>query len=215
MILPSIGRSFGSLATAILVIALIIGLALPTLASAMFNRELSLGMQGDDVKLLQAYLSADPRIYPSGLVTGYYGPLTYQAVIRWQQMHSLPAVGRVGPRTIAQLNGQMGGGFGIGGSADVTPPLITRENVVTTRNSATLTWNTSEEAKSRVLYSTREWPFSTSTSRTSTGGGGYETSHTVTLTGLTPNTLYYLVLESEDIAGNVVWVAGKKIMTQQ
>ena len=38
-----------------------------------FNRELSFGMSGSDVSVLQTYLAHDASIYPQGLVTGYFG----------------------------------------------------------------------------------------------------------------------------------------------
>ncbi len=65
---------------------------------------LSLGAQGDQVKVLQALLAADPNIYPEGLITGYFGPLTKQAVERYQKANGIEQVGRVGPETRAKLN---------------------------------------------------------------------------------------------------------------
>lgn len=62
------------------------------------------GSSGDDVKALQALLAADPEIYPDGIVSGFFGRLTAQAVKRFQKKHGLEQVGNVGPRTLKLLN---------------------------------------------------------------------------------------------------------------
>lgn len=67
-------------------------------------RQLSQGMTGDDVKALQAALTADPNIYPEGLITGYYGSLTVQAVKRFQKKWGLEQVGWIGPKTLKKIN---------------------------------------------------------------------------------------------------------------
>ncbi|MBI2135942.1 peptidoglycan-binding protein, partial [Candidatus Woesearchaeota archaeon] len=48
-------------------------------------------------------------IYPEGLTTGYYGPLTTKAVKAFQEKHGIaragdPGYGEVGPATRAKLN---------------------------------------------------------------------------------------------------------------
>ena len=50
-----------------------------------FARSLSRGLVGNDVKLLQIILRDTPGIYPEGLVTGYFGSLTYKAVVKFQE----------------------------------------------------------------------------------------------------------------------------------
>ena len=78
-----------------------------------FTRNLAGGMSGDDVKELQKILASDPVIYPEGLVSGYFGPLTQKAVIRFQEKYAadilLPigiaqGTGLVGPMTVKKLN---------------------------------------------------------------------------------------------------------------
>ncbi len=64
-----------------------------------FSRDLHQGKQGDDVAALQSHL-VDNGYYPEALITGYFGPLTRAAVIRYQTLNSIvPAVGYVGPIT--------------------------------------------------------------------------------------------------------------------
>ncbi|MBI2086890.1 MAG: peptidoglycan-binding protein [Candidatus Zambryskibacteria bacterium] len=63
------------------------------------TRALAKGATGDDVKQLQEFLKTIPGVYPEGLVTGYFGPLTEQAVRRLQEKEGIEAIGIVGPRT--------------------------------------------------------------------------------------------------------------------
>lgn len=59
------------------------------------------GAQGAEVRTLQARLKE--LGFFGGPVTGFFGPLTAEAVRRFQKAHGLPAVGYVGPRTLAAL----------------------------------------------------------------------------------------------------------------
>jgi len=67
-------------------------------------RNLRQGMTGDDVKALQAILAADTSIYPQGIISGFYGNLTTQAVMKFQKKHGIDALGIVGPKTLKKLN---------------------------------------------------------------------------------------------------------------
>ncbi len=60
-------------------------------------RNLSMAMRGDDVLALQEFLRAEGYFYAHA--TGYFGPLTAQAVARWQASHGISPVGAVGPLT--------------------------------------------------------------------------------------------------------------------
>lgn len=63
------------------------------------SRNLFHGRRGDDVRMLQTHLMEN-GFYPEGLITGYFGPLTRKAVIRYQALNGImPAVGYVGPIT--------------------------------------------------------------------------------------------------------------------
>ncbi len=59
------------------------------------------GAQGDEVRVLQIRLKA--LGFFQGPVTGFFGPLTAEAVRRFQKARGLPVVGYVGPRTLAAL----------------------------------------------------------------------------------------------------------------
>jgi len=61
------------------------------------------GDRGEQVRLIQELLAQHTDLYPEGLVTGYYGDLTAQAVSRLQAEAGLPQVGRVGQETFDYL----------------------------------------------------------------------------------------------------------------
>lgn len=80
--------------------------ALPALTAAapqaVFNRGLSVGSTGDDVRNLQNRLLGEG--FFKGEVTGYFGPLTQAAVKAYQAKYGIDQLGIVGPVTRAQLN---------------------------------------------------------------------------------------------------------------
>ncbi|HEX4104537.1 MAG TPA: fibronectin type III domain-containing protein [Candidatus Paceibacterota bacterium] len=58
-----------------------------------FASDLAPGAQNHDVEHLQLMLAQNPAIYPEGLVTGYFGPLTQSALTQFQTNNDLPATG--------------------------------------------------------------------------------------------------------------------------
>jgi len=80
------------------------------------------GMTNEEVKKLQEILATDPDIYPEGLITGYYGPLTEQAVRRLQKKLCLDPVGSVGPQTLRRINELLQ--EGAGSSGNIPPGLL-------------------------------------------------------------------------------------------
>ena len=91
----------------------------PTSATGSFTRALSLGSNGEDVRLLQKVLNSDPatRVATSGIgspgrETTYFGPATEAAVKKFQVKYGIakagnPGYGYVGPATRAKLNALM------------------------------------------------------------------------------------------------------------
>jgi len=80
-----------------------------------FTQPLYLGKKNTDVTYLQIFLkNQGTDIYLQGLVTGYFGPLTKGAVIKFQVKYGIisttssPAAGLVGPKTRAKINGILG-----------------------------------------------------------------------------------------------------------
>lgn len=170
-------------------------------------RQLSLGMTGTDVYDLQTFLAKDSSIYPQGLVTGYFGPLTAQAVRNFQSRYGISPVGRVGPITLAAINSQMSGT--VSTSSPLAAPSISKPAVAASRNSAILSWTTNENARAVVYYSST--PLTTYerdnavdvSGLTASADSAFHTSHSVTLTGLNPNTVYYYLVYVTDEQGNV------------
>lgn len=192
-----------------------------TLISAPFfvsaetlNRQLQVGSRGTDVSALQSFLSTDPTIYPQASVTGYYGFLTKSAVSNFQSRNGIDPVGRVGPATLPVLNYQIANGMS--GGLDTSAPIITSLNLGVTRSNASINWTSNDSARGKVFYSTSAIQISNGYEVTGIGGveptfsgtlaqtdTALHTSHSVNITGLTPNTNYFYVVEVLDSANNV------------
>lgn len=173
----------------------------------MLVRDLKLGDSGSDVSLLQQFLASEPNVYPEGLVTGYFGRLTEEAVRRFQSMNGISAVGRAGPQTRALINSRMGGqvlgaGVVVQQTGDRTAPIVSSELAATTRDTATLSWTTNEPARAYVFYGT-EWPYVMMHNMTSFTGGQFTTQHQTVVSGLIPGERYYYKIAAVDAAGNV------------
>jgi len=54
----------------------------------LFKSDLQVGSQGQEVRDLQKCLAQFPEIYPSGKVTGYFGPETKAGVIKFQEEYA-------------------------------------------------------------------------------------------------------------------------------
>jgi cell wall-associated NlpC family hydrolase len=80
---------------------------------------------------------------------------------------------------------------------DTTPPVITNISNTSDTNSAVITWETNEASDSLVKYGT-----STGSYTLSESGSTMVLSHSVSLTGLTSDTLYYYVVNSTDGSQN-------------
>lgn len=72
-----------------------------------FFKKLILGNKGDDVSELQKLLK-EAGVYPEGLVTGYFGPLTKQAILRFEAKHGLSQDGEADDDLIGRLKGRFG-----------------------------------------------------------------------------------------------------------
>ena len=87
-----------------------------------------------------------------------------------------------------------------GNPNDNVPPTISSVATSTpTINSVIVTWTTNEISTSQVLYSTNASVPSGSATK---GVSGYDTSHSVTLTGLNNSTVYYFKAQSIDGSSN-------------
>lgn len=68
------------------------------------TKELYKGVSGNEVKEVQKFLKQFSEIYPEGLVTGYYGPLTEKAVKKFQEKEGMPATGKIDETTRVKIN---------------------------------------------------------------------------------------------------------------
>jgi peptidoglycan hydrolase-like protein with peptidoglycan-binding domain len=57
------------------------------------------GMTDADIKKVQELLATDKEIYPEGLATGYFGNLTKNALMRFQEKHNLSKTGTLDTQT--------------------------------------------------------------------------------------------------------------------
>ena len=92
-----------------------------TIGCNQILNNLRYGMKSNEVRCLQEFLrSQGTEIYPEGLVTGYFGPLTFSAVKRFQQkywqeilspwgLNQNQPTGFVGSTTRAKINTMIGG----------------------------------------------------------------------------------------------------------
>jgi len=136
--------------------------------------------------------------------------------------------GRVGPRTKARLNELLVGmtlttpsgevlgastGTGTGsvsGALDLSAPIMSAEQTTVGSTFGTISWATNEPAWSRVLYSTT-YPFLLLTAE-NVKDPSFDTTNGVSIGNLQPNTTYYYVRESADVANNVS-LSGVKSLT--
>ena len=61
-----------------------------------FKSDLRVGSEGNEVTELQKCLVKDPDIYPEGEITGYFGPKTKTAVIKFQEKYAEDILGPYG-----------------------------------------------------------------------------------------------------------------------
>ncbi|HYF10029.1 MAG TPA: peptidoglycan-binding protein [Candidatus Paceibacterota bacterium] len=174
--------------------------------TAPFTTQMQVGSRGSQVTLLQQSLASNPNFYPQGLVTGYFGALTRNAVIRFQQFYGISPVGRVGPQTLAKLN-QI---YGTVSTGDINAPLFLSANVSMSSTTAVVSWTTNEAATGRVYFSTSPLVYTEALVGAPTVSGNSvatdsisRTSQSVSLSGLSANTTYNFMVVVTDPSGNV------------
>ena len=160
---------------------------------------------------LQQFLSTNSQIYPAGIVTGYYGPLTEAAVTQFQVVYGIAQVGNVGPITEAKINNIMASGLGL----DNTAPIMSNLSVSQINpTSVAINWTTNKFAQGQVFYSTSpiqaneatgvyQLPYIGGVAAAANGNTGFSDTQSVQLTGLQPNTFYYFITRAIDQSGNV------------
>jgi len=198
-------------------------------ASAAITSQLDVGDRGSEVTELQTYLATNASIYPSGLVTGYFGPLTQAGVQRFQTAQGIVSAGtpettgygRVGPRTMVRINELMSSG---GQAYWDTSPSLSNPSVQYTNTTATFRWTTNEPTQGQVHWSNTPLQFNEATGprqqpyvsgTLALDAGGLQTNHTVTVSNLQANTIYYYLVRGVDNVGNMSMVWPSSFRTNQ
>lgn len=199
--------------------AITLGLSTQAFAYTTVNSQLDLGETNSDVTSMQAFFKDNTAIYPEGLVTGYFGNLSRMAVERFQTQNNIVSsgsarttgFGRVGPSTKDAINVFINQGGWM--TRDMSGPWINTANKTVTNNSATFTWNTNENATGKVFYNTspvmmnegdiNSVGFGSTNGSVAINDNLARMSQQVSITNLQPNTIYYYVVVSTDLAGNV------------
>jgi peptidoglycan hydrolase-like protein with peptidoglycan-binding domain len=185
---------------------------------ALLTAQIDYGQTSTNVTNLQTFLASSPTIYPQGRITGYFGPLTKSAVMNFQAAYGLPQVGRVGPATLAKINGLIMSGIALSGTGGTNynnttiAPAISNIVISPSNTSTSITWSTDEGAKAMVYYSATPFQLTeanTDRTRPSIIGGSttqqttsYQNYQSATVSGLQPHTSYYYMLEVVDADGN-------------
>lgn len=191
-------------------------------ALTQIQTQLDLGETNADVTSLQQFLATTPALYPSGLVTGYFGGLTQAGVIRFQTQYgivtsgtpSTTGFGRVGPSTIAKINSLVTNGGVVVTPSGVSPAVSLQYLPQITATTATFMWVSSNEAATgQIYYSTSPLQmnegdinsngFAVTTGTLASYDGIYRISQTSVITGLQPNTMYYYTIVARDASNNI------------
>jgi peptidoglycan hydrolase-like protein with peptidoglycan-binding domain len=212
----------------LLVASLLVFTAGSAEAFTQLSGTLGLGATGANVTSLQTFLASNSSIYPQGLITGLFGPLTQQAVRNFQGAFGISQVGSVGPITLAKINSLISSGVNLTGisgggvGADVNAPIIYTPSVSTSRTGAVISWATSEPATAEVYYSPTPFQLTEAigSGEPSIIGGSntgdsttLQASSTVGLQNLQPSTIYYYMVESTDASGNLQYTWPSSFMT--
>ena len=174
----------------------------------LLSGQLSMGSTGSDVSELQSFLATNTYVYPLGIVSVYYGPLTADAVSQFQIAYGLPPVGNVGPLTLAKINALLSAGVT---TLDVNAPIISNIQVSNSGSTAVVTWVTNETAFGKVHYDSQPIVMNETstamaepvTSGTLAAESAAGTSHSVTLSGLVSGQTYSFIAEATDASGNI------------
>jgi peptidoglycan hydrolase-like protein with peptidoglycan-binding domain len=195
-----------------------------TAQAATFNLltgQLDYGQTSNNVTNLQTFLASSPAIYPQGIVSGWFGPLTKSAVMNFQAAYGISQAGRVGPQTLAKINSLITSGVGLSGgtySDSATAPWIYYNSIVEapSTTTATVSWTTDIPTKAKVYYSVTPFQFAEAqvgvTRPTIIGGTetlettSLQTNQQVVLSGLQSNTVYYYMIEALDANSNVTYI---------
>lgn len=100
-------------------------------------------------------------------------------------------------------------------TADTTAPKIYNLRMETSTNTSTIRWTTDEPATSKVFYS-KITPIDTGASSTlSVSSNSLVTEHSLTISGLMPDSIYGFIIKSADSKGNEQTFGEARFMTSR
>jgi hypothetical protein len=146
-----------------------------------------------------------------GVTTAYGSTTTLDATLVTAHLQSLTGLT---PNTLyncAVISRDQAGTQVVSNNVTFTTPAFVSSNVQAksvTSTSATITWTTNGAASSQVQYGT-----STAYGSSTTLDSSLLTSHSQTITGLTPGTLYHYQVQSKDAYGNTAGTTDQTFTT--
>lgn len=185
--------------------------------SAITGGTMTVGSQGANVSALQRLLASNVDIYPAARVTGYYGPLTREAVKQFQLAYDLTPDGIAGPITRAKMNSVIAAGRGV----DIYVPTIANVAANTSGRTLTVSFTSNEPVRANLYYDVKNIPMQDSGlsfGLPAIGGSvvadttfGMNKQFTVTNLGADMN--YYYTLMAVDLSGNAQVILPRVIKT--
>jgi peptidoglycan hydrolase-like protein with peptidoglycan-binding domain len=175
--------------------------------SVVTGGTMKIGSRGANVSAMQQLLASHPYIYPAARVTGYFGPLTREAVVQFQLAYDLAPDGVVGPFTRAKMNSLIAAGRGL----DNFAPVVSNVNVQTSGRTMTVRFNSNEPVRANVYYDRNALTLRDSgmsfgmptISGAVSSDTTFGTSKQLTITNLNADTNYNYSIMAVDPSGNV------------
>lgn len=168
---------------------------------------MKVGSRGENVTSLQTFLASNHDIYPRGLITGYYGLLTQEAVKQFQLAYDIQVDGTVGPITAEKINGLIAQGRGM----DVYAPTIVNPTVNVSGKEVKISFSSNEAVRADIFYDSAQLSYRDTglafsqpiISGTKISDPVFNNSKQITLSNLMANTGYNYMIVVTDASGNV------------
>lgn len=148
-------------------------------ACMLLNRNLGPGSQGEDVRKLQEILGQDPMNEFHGNTTGFFGPLTARAMMKFQIRNGIASStdGRVGPMTRGFFERACGKGLGMQDNRGPQNAAMVRGQITSVSESSITV--KIDDSHSRVVNITSSTTIQIKTSATSSVTTGSKSDLTV------------------------------------
>ena len=177
----------------------------PAPQAYLFTKDLSVGMNSEDVRQLQIFLNktsatqiaVSPLYGSPGHESIYFGVKTQIALAHFQSLHNLSATGYLDLATRTVINQIINGTPSSGGGTSTMLTASTGNATSVTSTTATVSGSYTGSGATSVYFK-----YGTTTSLGSTLAATLGNSFSATLTGLTASTAYYVQACATDTASN-------------